>query len=656
MIALTAALACDSSPPDARVDAAGADSIRVEWPAVGGDHGARHYSPLSDVNRSNVTLLQRAWEWHTSDKPRVEEGTALEPGAFESTPVMVGDTLFVSTGLASAVALDAESGRSIWTFVPPLSIDSTPFDPRWSLVHRGVAQTIVDGHRRIFINAGARLWSLDAADGRPITAFGSGGSVGLTEGLRWPADSHHVRSTSAPVIAGDLVIVGSAIPDRLIHDRDPPGAVLAFDVRSGTRRWAWHSVPAAGEHGSETWESGATERVGHANIWSPMTVDTARGLLFANVSAASNDFYGGRRKGANLYAESLVCLDAATGVLRWHFQYVHHGLWDYETAAPPMLVTIVHDGSRRDIVAVPGKTGFLYLFDRVSGAPLWPIEERPVGASDVPGELASPTQPYPTWPVPFTQQGFSEQDLVDFTPRVRELALAEVRGMRFGKFFDPPSLQGTILLPGWVGGAGWGGAAFDSSQQRLFIKTTRNPILARLVSADTAAIGSNARYAADQREPMHRALDIDLPRWHKYLWFRKVPEPIPILKPPYGTLAAYDLADGSLAWNLTVGDSRRVRRHPDFRGLKLPPLGAAGPPGPIVTAGGLVFVTGGGESLLALDAATGAQLWEGELGFLSNANPMTYRTRTGRQFVVVGAGSGLNGRLVAYSLSRNISR
>jgi quinoprotein glucose dehydrogenase len=523
-------------------------------------------------------------------------------------------------------------------------------------VHRGVAQGVVEGRRRIFMNAGPRLWALDASSGQPVPDFGSQGSVSLTEGLRWPADSNHVRSTSSPVLVGDLVVVGSAIPDRLVHDRDPPGALLAFDVRTGARRWAWHAVPAAGTPAAQSWESGATERVGHANVWSPMTVDSARGLLFANVSAASNDFYGGRRKGANLYSESIVCIDAATGTLRWHFQYVHHGLWDYETAAPPMLITVVHGGAGKDIVAVPGKTGFLYLFDRVTGVPLWPIEERAVPASDVPGEVAAQTQPHPTWPPPFTQQGITEADIVDFTPRVRELALAEVRGMRFGMFFEPPSLQGTILMPGWVGGAGWGGGAFDPARQRFFVKATRNPVMARVVPADSVVNGPETRYVADHREPPHRTLDIELPRRHRYLVFRKILEPIPIVKPPYGTLAAYDLADGTLTWNLTVGDAPRVRRHPEFRRLNLPPLGAAGPAGPIVTAGGLVFVTGGGESLLAIDAVTGAQLWEDVIGYGSQANPMTYRTRSGRQFVVVGAGEGVDGRLVAYTLPRNIAR
>lgn len=632
---------------------AGADSMRVEWPVTGGDHAASHYSPLADIRRDNVTTLRMAWEWRTTDRERESGDSVVAPGAFEATPVMVGDTLFFTTAMATVVALDAETGAAIWTFDPPLTVDSTPFDPRWGLVHRGVAQGVIDGRRTIYVGAGARLWALDASTGRPVERFGGRGSVSLVDGLRWPADSHHVRSTSPPVIAGDLVIAGSAIPDRLVHDRDPPGALLAFDVRTGERRWAWHAVPDVDEPGSESWEPGATDRVGHANIWSPMSVDTARALLFANVSAASNDFYGGRRKGANLYAESLVCLEAGSGRLLWHFQYVHHGLWDYESAAPPMLITVSQGGVPRDLVAVPGKTGFLYVLDRLTGEPIWPIEERAVPSSDVPGEAAWPTQPFPTWPPPFTQQGITEDDLVDFTPRVHELARERVRGLRFGEFFAPPSLEGTVLLPGWVGGAGWGGGAWDPAQQRLFVKATRSPVLARVVPADSATNGPDAGYVVDGSQPPHRALVLDLPRRHRYLWFRSVPEEIPIVKPPYGTLAAYDLADGALAWNVTAGDLPRVRRHPSFRHLELPPLGAPGPAGPIVTAGGLVFVTGGGESLLAFDATSGAQVWEGVLGYLSRANPMTYRTRRGRQFVVVGAGTGLRGRLMAFALPRD---
>jgi len=649
------AFACDST--ESMNSVVRHDSLRVEWPVAGGDHGARHYSALSDIDAKNVALLERAWEWRTIDKPRSERGETIHPGTLETTPVMVGDTLFISTAMSSLLALDAETGRELWRFVPPVTTDTTQFDPRWGLVHRGVAQGIVETKRRIFINAGPRLWAIDASTGRHITAFGSDGSVSLTDGLRWAVNPQHLRSTSPPVIVGDLVIVGSAIPDGLIHDRDPPGALLAFDTRTGARRWIWHTVPADGEAGSETWEPGATERVGHVNVWSPMTVDTVRGLLYANVSTASNDFYGGRRKGANLYAESLVCLDAATGTLRWHFQYVHHGLWDYESAAPPMLITIAHDGQRRDIVAVPGKTGFLYVFDRVTGAPLWPIEERAVPASDVPGESASPTQPQPTWPPPFTQQGISESDLADYTPQIREQALANVKGMKLGRLFEPPSIEGTVIMPGWMGGAGWGGGAFDPERQRLFVKATRFPVLARLVPADSGANGVNTRYVVDQREPPNSVLDVDVPRPHRYLWFKKALQPIPITKPPYGTIAAYDFGTGGgLSWNVTVGDVPAIRRLPAFRDLALPPLGVPGPPGPIVTAGGLLFVTGGGRSLVALDANTGAQLWEGVIGVPSGANPMTYRTSSGRQFVVVAAGFGTDARLVAYALPRKIAR
>ncbi len=648
---LVACAACESR---GAATASGTDTLRVEWPVVGGDDEARHYSPLSQVDRANVARLERAWLWSSPDRLLRSGDQVTEPGSFEATPIMVGDTLFLSTALGRVVALDAETGRAFWTFVPELALGATPSDARWGLVHRGVAQAVVRGGRRIYVNVGARLHAIDAATGTPVTDFGDSGSVDLNDGLRWPAEAEKVRSTSAPVVAGDVVIVGSAIPDRLVHDRDPPGAIMAFDVATGTPRWTWHSVPPADAPGGDSWEAGANDRVGHANVWSPMTVDPARGLLYANVSAASNDFYGGRRKGANLYSESLVCLDAATGRLQWHFQYLHHGLWDYEAAAPPMLISIPRDGRLRDIVVVPGKTGFLYAFDRVTGAPVWPIEERPVRASDVPGEEAWPTQPHPSWPPPFTQQGITESDLVDFTPEVRRQALDEVRGMRLGALFDPPSREGTVLLPGWLGGAGWGGGAWDPTQQRLYVKATRNPVLARVVPADPAFHGDSAGFVTDYREPPHRALDITVPRRHRLPFFPRIPESIPIVKPPYGTLASYDMNDGSIDWNLTVGDSPRVRLA--FPSLALPPLGAPGPPGPIVTAGGLVFLTGGGESLLALDSRTGAQLWEGPLGKTSNANPMTYRTSSGRQFIVVGFGSGENGRLVAFTLAGDLDR
>ena len=644
------AVACgDTGPAVAR------DDLRVEWPVVGGDDGATHYSPLDQITRENVRQLRPAWSWQTIDRDVVlADGQRVEPGAFEATPVMVGDTLYVTTAMSRVVALSAETGRQYWSFDPKVPIDPGSIEARWGLVHRGVALWSGEGGRRVFVTAGPRLVALDAASGKPVPSFGDDGSVSLVEGLRWKADASSVRSTSAPVVIGDLVIAGSAIPDHIIHDRDPPGALHAFDVRTGERRWTWHTVPESDTPGSETWDSDAAERVGHANVWSPMTVDVARGLVFANVSAASNDYYGGRRPGDALYSESLVCLDAATGRLRWYFQYVHHGLWDYESAAPPMLITLPTDSIPRDVVAVPGKTGFLYIFDRYTGSPVRPIEERPVPPSDVPGEVASPTQPFPTWPPAFTRQGITPEDLVDFNPELHERALERVKGHRLGAFFEPPSLQGTVMLPGWRGGAGWGGGAWDPVRGRLFVKSTRDPVLARLVPPAPGR-GENAGYVLDLSEPPHRRLDLTLPRRHRWQLWRQVDVEIPIIKPPYGRLGAYDFPVGTLTWNLPVGDSPLVRQHPAFRDLHLTHLGVAGPPGPIATAGGLVFVTGGGEELLAIDSRTGAQLWSAPFD-ASRANPMTYMTGSGRQFVVVGSGSGTRGRLSAYALPSRLVR
>jgi quinoprotein glucose dehydrogenase len=633
---------------------ASSDDLRAEWPLVGGDDGATHYSPLNQITRENVRHLRPAWTWQTIDREvTIADGTRVEPGAFETTPVMVGDTLFFTTAMSQVVALDAESGREYWRFDPELPVDPGMIEARWGMVHRGVALWTGDGARRVFVTAGPRLMALDAATGKPIPSFGEKGAASLEEGLRWKVADGSIRSTSAPVVVGDLVIAGSAIPDHIIHDNDPPGALHAFDVRTGERRWTWHTVPERGAPGSETWEGDAIDRVGHANVWSPMTADPGRGLLFANVSAASNDFYGGRRPGNNLYAESLVSLDAATGQLRWYFQYIHHGLWDYEAAAPPMLITLPTTAAPRDVVVVPGKTGFLYIFDRDTGEPLWPIEERQVPASDVPGELASPTQPFPTWPPAFSQQALTEQDLVDFTPELRARALERVSDYRLGGLFEPPSLEGTILLPGWRGGAGWGGGAYDPVNGRLFVKSSRDPILARLIPDSRE--GGNAGYVMDLSQPPHRRLDLILPRRHRWQLWRTVDVAIPIVKPPYGRLGAYDFPAGTLAWNLPAGDSPLVRQHPALRSLHLKALGVSGPPGPIVTAGGVVFLTGGGEELLAIDARSGAQLWSARFG-LSRANPMTYRTATGRQFVVVANGEGTGGRLSAFALPPELVR
>ncbi len=473
------------------------------------------------------------------------------------------------------------------------------------------------------------------------------GEVDLTAALTWPVNRLHYTSTLPPVVWGDLVIVGNGVGDRLIYANDPPGDVQAFDVRTGRRVWVFHTVAQPGDPGHDTWGGDSWRHTGHTNVWAPFTVDSARGLVYLPVSTPSNDYYGGARPGNNLFAESLVCLDARTGRRVWHFQTVHHGLWDYDLPAPPVLGTVRVNGRRVDMVAVTGKTGFVYVFDRVTGKPVWPIEERPVPASDVPGEHAAATQPVPVLPRPFARQGFSEADVIDFTPELKAAALAELKRWRYGPLFTPPSLQGTLQMPGVIGGAGWGGGAFDPETGVLYVKASNTPAVMRLrVPATTEGDTVQGDYVFDRSASAGvRSLGGDAASG------QRMPA-LPLNKPPYGTLTAIDLNTGQHAWQITIGDSPEVRNHPLIRqlGLELPPLGVSGSPGPIVTAGGVVFLTGGGSTLYAVDKENGLILWEADLGARGYAVPMTYRTRDGRQYVVIATGAGSDAVLQAFVL------
>ncbi len=367
-----------------------------------------------------------------------------------------------------------------------------------------------------------------------------------------------------------------------------------------------------------------------------MSLDAARGLLYLPVSTPSNDFYGVRRPGANLFAESIVCLDLATGVRKWHFQIAHHGLWDYDLPAAPVLVTITVEGRRIDAVVQLTKQGWAFVFDRVTGRPVWPIEERAVPPSDVPGEQAWPTQPFPSKPPAFTEQGVSLEDAIDFTPALKDEARRELSKYRLGPLYTPPSFQGTVMRPGLIGGANWGGGAFDPESGILYVKTTNAPAIARL--------------AAPDRSPANpRAGEVDA----EYVMSSVAPQfkdGLPLLKPPFGHLTAIDLNRGEIAWRVPVGDTPGLREHPALEGVVLPArLGVGGAPGAIVTRGGLVFVGGGDMALNAVDAVTGEMLWRHPLKVRTTGTPMTYRTGE-RQYVVVATGSGEEAELVAFAL------
>ncbi len=617
--------------------AAAAQPPPVEWPFWGADQGSTKYSPLAQVHRGNVADLEIVWEWDTGEGPLAGPrlpvpDNPVRPGSFENTPVVRDGVLYASTSYNRVVALDPETGTPIWTFDPRIT-EWGQVPNGTGFVHRGVALWEGDGERRVFLNSRWRLLSIDAVTGEPDASFGQGGEIDLTAQLLWPINRLHYTQTSPPVVFEDLVILGNGVWDRFVYERDPPGNVQAFHARTGELAWSFNLIPQPGEFGNDTWEDGAWDRVGHTNVWAPMSLDAERGLLYLPVGTPSNDYYGGERLGDNLFAESIVCLDARTGERVWHFQTVRHGLWDYDLPAAPTLLAIRVDGREIDAVAAPAKTGFLYVFDRVTGEPVWPIEDRPVPASDVPGERAAATQPFPTRPAPFARQGFSEEDVIAFTEELREEALAIVRQYRMGGIYTPPSMQGSIANPGILGGANWGGAAADPETGVVYIKANEFPSLLAMAEANPDQV--EGRYFLDRDR---RALNL--------------PNGLPINRPPWGTLTAIDLDTGEHLFQVPAGNNPLARNHPALEGVDLGDarLGVVGAPGPMVTGGGLVFLTGGADHIFAFDKTTGEELWAHPLGASSYANPMTWETPSGRQFVAVAVGRGQGNKLVAFAL------
>ena len=612
-------------------------STEQDWPFYGGDQGGTKYSSIADINRETLRRLLPAWEWLPREKALPEFGT--RPGAFEATPLMIDNVLYLPTPYNRVVALDAESGAQLWSFDPKAYEDGQPPNGT-GFVHRGVAawRDSTNGKLRIFINSRYRLLCLDAATGQLVATFGDGGAIDLTRGLAWDINKKHYTNTSPPIVYKDLVILGNGVGDRLVYRNDPPGDVRAFDARTGRTVWTFHTIPRPNELGNDTWAEDSWKFTGHTNVWAPMTLDEGRGLVYLPVSTPSNDFYGGRRPGANLFAEALVCLDAATGVRRWHYQIVHHGLWDYDLPSPPNLVTLHVDGRSIDAVVQLTKQGLAFVFDRITGAPVWPIEERPVPASDVEGEHAWPTQPFPTRPPAFSEQGVSPDDAIDFTPELKAAAQQEMKKYRLGPMYTPASVQGTLQRPGIIGGANWGGAAFDAETGLLFVKTSNQAHLIR--------VGKPDRSPAN---PLASEVDADYARIGGTN--AEFMNGLPLLKPPYGHVVAIDLNRGEIKWRVPFGDTPSVRKHPALKDVALPvQLGVAAAPGLIATRGGLLFVGGGDHALHALDATTGADLWHAPLSRRTNATPMTYRTKSGRQFVVIATGQGEDAALVAFAL------
>lgn len=436
---------------------AASKSIPRDWPVYGGDPGGTRFSPLRQINTRNVHRLQPAWIYRCDDM-RTRPATTIE-----CNPLVIGPTLYLTTPSLKVVALHAATGKELWSFDP------------WNGqggggVSRGLTWWSEGEERRLFSAAGNYLYALNPVDGRPIPEFGQSGRIDLREGLDRDLLRQGVGLTTPGVVYRDLIILGSRVDDS--PAAKAPGHIRAYDVRTGERRWIFHTIPQPGEPGHETWPPEAWRTAAACNAWGGLTLDPERGLVFAGTGSAAYDHYGGDRPGMNLFGNSVLALDAATGQYRWHFQVIHHDLWDYDLPCPPVLVTVRQGGRRIPAAAQSTKTGHLFLFDRTSGRPIFPIEERPVPASDLPGESAWPTQPFPTRPPAFAQQGFTRDDITDLNPAAKEHALRQLEKIQPAPLFAPPSLQARVVLPQFNGGAEWGGQAFDPRSRTLFVNAS----------------------------------------------------------------------------------------------------------------------------------------------------------------------------------------
>ena len=622
----------------------------VEW-TLNGSFGGTHYSALDEVSRSNVDSLRVAWIFRTGD---VSDGQAVDGGpatAFESTPLMFDGTLYVATPSARVIALDPELGTPRWSYDAHIGRASLAHD---EVTSRGLSAW-VDSSRaepapcrtRIFLATfDARLIALDGRTGAPCSDFGSAGSINLRAGIRGAELlPHEYHVTSPPAVIDGVVIVGSSIFDNL-HAEAPGGAVRAFDARTGLLRWTWEPLrdePAVGEV-----SSGVTPvfRSGAANAWGLFAVDVARDLVFIPTGSPSPDHFGGLRPGANANANSIVALRGSTGQLVWSFQLVHHDLWDYDAAAQPVLTTLMRDGRARAVVMQASKTGDLFVLDRDTGVPVFPIEERAAPRSDVPGELASLTQPRSSI-APVVPQGLRSDEAWGLTPLDRDWCARKIRSLRSDGMFTPPSRRGTVEFPGFLGGVNWGGIGVDRPRGIAIMNTIRVATVVTLLAPDSIAAasrdgGSEAAVARQDGAPYGSRREL-----------LRSPLGLPCNAPPWGTLVAVDLDNGSVRWETPLGSMSDVAHIPLPKSWGSPSLG-----GPLVTAGGLVFIAAAMDHRFrAFDTDNGKQLWETDLPASAQATPMSYRVRPdGRQFIVIAAGghhlmhTKLGDYLIAYAL------
>lgn len=583
-----------------------------DWIAYGRDAGGERFSPLTQITPENVASLEVAWTYRTGDAYEPKRG---RPTAFEATPLHVDGTLYLSTPVGRVIALDPISGKERWTYDAKV-----PRDAGWGdFASRGVSFWRRGDDRRIFFaTLDARLIALEARTGKPISSFGDAGVVDLRKGLRIPPTGFtDYEVTSPPAIVGNTVVVGSGIADGTSQPH-PSGEVRGFDALSGKQKWSWDPLP---KHPS----------TGGANAWSVIVVDTERNLVFVPTSSPSHDYYGGERSGDNLYSDALVALRAETGERVWHFQTVHHDLWDYDVAAPPILFDWTSGGKKVPAVGVASKTGHVFVLDRTTGQPLLRVEERAVPKSDVTGETASPTQPFPASPPSLARTRLTAADAWGATDEDREWCRKTISGLRADGIFTPPSLEGTLVIPGNVGGVAWGGLAYDRVNGLLITPVNNLAAEIRLIPrAEEATERKAGRLSGEFEYQPQRGTPYGVVR-------RLLLGPtthLPCTPPPWGTLAAIKAATGEVAWQVPLGQFPGTEKIPGAAQGGSIALG-----GPIVTAGGLVFAAGTLEAAIyAHDVRTGKLLWKGKLPTSARATPMTFMGSDGRQYVVISAG------------------